>query len=95
MRVVINLKQLGSDLSSRQIARLLRGQILAQVKLGNRILIDFGGVKCVSDGFLDELLAVVVSTQGKDWFRNNITVLNIDISTRNDLLRVIKLRIGS
>jgi STAS-like domain of unknown function (DUF4325) len=91
----ISLSEKGTDLSGRGVARALRQEAVAKVLAGAIAELDFAGVRCVSDSFLDELFAVLVAQRGKDWFRENVRVVNIDPITLTDLVAAVRRRLDT
>ena len=86
----------GIDLSSRSRASAVRNEILQAVDiLGNRIAVDFDGVRTVSHSFADELFAVLILERGEVWFRENIEVRNAKPNVRYALLEAISERVCS
>jgi hypothetical protein len=84
----------GSDVSGRALARALRQRALTVVGNG-KVEIDFTGVLCASDSFLDELIGVLVAQRGTAWFRTHVAVLGLPHHIRADLLHVVQARLGS
>lgn len=86
----LNIAELaGTDLSARTRARALRGDV---VKLAP-VTLNFAGVECVSDSFLDELFGVLVAERGLEWFRANIVLEGLSTAIRHDLLAAVRARL--
>lgn len=82
----------GTDVSGRTLARALRQRVLAAAEHAP-VELDFAGVECASDSFLDELVAVLVAQQGKNWFRQHVTIRNLKSHVRADLLEAVQARL--
>lgn len=88
------LVDMGRDLSSRERARLLREQFLAEVGANPlRLTFDFDGVRTLSDSFADELLAVLVVERGEAWFRDHVHLANLSPELRLVVLNAIQARL--
>lgn len=85
---------IGTDLSSRHRAAVLRGELIqATGSSRGPVVVDFNGVRTVSDSFADELFAVLVEEQGEDWFRQNVSVENVSEPIRATILQTIQDRL--
>ena len=91
----IELRLRGTDLSGRSLAREIRARAVAAVASGESIELDFAGVRCASDSFLDELFGVLIQQKGKGWFNANVRVSNLDPATLRELLAVVQQRLGA
>lgn len=88
------LDRLGTDISSRRAASILREEIIQTIKdKQGPVVLDLSGIECISHSFLDGVFGVIVQDFGNQWFRDNIRVLNIPYEIRKDLLAAIQLRI--
>ena len=87
---MIKLSEYYSDLSSRKQASDIRSLMIEQAPC----TLDFGGVKSMSYGYADELIAVLVKTKGADWFRKNVTIINLDCHIKQVILECISNRCG-
>lgn len=81
--------RLGSDLSSRSSAGLLRREI---ERVDLPVVLDFSFVRSLSDSFADEFFAVLVEEKGYDWFAANVKVLGLESDVRETILRAVHLR---
>lgn len=84
----------GTDVSGRSLARQLRRGLVRATESVGRVTLDFAGVECASDSFLDELVGVLVAERGKAWFREHVTVVNLRGCLRSDLLSVVNARLA-
>lgn len=85
------LVEIGTFLSSRTRARLLRQEVLAE--LGHTegpITFDLNGVECISDSFADELFAVLAVDKGEEWFAQRIKIINASREVRASILRALE-----
>jgi hypothetical protein len=89
---ILHLSVHGTDLSSRGLGAKVRASILELAEHGVAE-VDFDGVLCASDSFLDEVFAVLVAEKGKDWFRDHLRLTNLSEFIREDLLSAIELRL--
>lgn len=85
-------KDYGTDLSNRHGAAALRLEIVRKIDDAGIVVIDFEGVRVVSQSFADELLAVLVEQFGESWFKEHIKVINPSRTVRLSLLEAINLR---
>ena len=83
----------GTDLSSRQRAVELRNQVTAGVVATGRYVLDFGGVRTVSDSFADELIAVLVAEHGEEWFREHVEIAGLSQDVRHSVLLAVSNRL--
>lgn len=86
----IELGAKGTDLSGRVLGRELRQQIVTS---NCRVHLDFEGVECASESFLDELFGVLVLRKGKSWFREHVKVSNLPHTIRADIAQVVSQRL--
>jgi len=84
----------GSDVSGRALARKLRVRAIAAAECDDCVEIDFAGVECASDSFLDELIGVLIAQRGKSWFRAHVALKNLVGHIRLDLLNVVRARLS-
>lgn len=82
--------RLGTDVSSRRNAASIRQEACALAKENGWCDIDCNGVRSMSDGFADELFAVLVEEKGEEWFLNHIRVENATDDTRLTILVAIR-----
>lgn len=93
--VITIAKEIGSDLSSRSRATALRSRLLEDVKAGSNVILDFEGVRTVSDSFADELFGVTVAALGEDWFRTHLEIKNLAGNLRPAILGAISDRLAA
>lgn len=84
----------GTDLSNRHGAAALREEIVRKIGEVETVVIDFEGVRVVSQSFADELLAILVEQFGEAWFKDHIKVVNPSRTVRLSLLEAIDHRCG-
>ena len=84
------LKEYGTDLSNRLIGSELRNRIVTSAKAGDKQIIDFEGVRTLSESFSDELFAVIVEEIGYEWFRNNLKLVNLTTEIRRTILQTVQ-----
>lgn len=84
----------GTDLSDRSRAAILRERVV-QVSATSQepFVIDFAGVRTVSDSFADELFGVLYLEHGPDWIRQHISAINLAPDVRLTILEAIQGRI--
>lgn len=70
---------LGSDLSSRKSAAIVRDHILKSVTSDAKVTVDLSTVLSISESYADEAFGVLVVANGIEWF-----VLNIQLSAARD-----------
>lgn len=88
------LVEMGKDLSSRERARQLREEFLAEAGTNPSLLtFDFAGVRTLSDSFADELVAVLVAERGEEWFRHHVRLANLSPGLRLVVLNAIGARL--
>jgi hypothetical protein len=90
-RIIVSEK--GTDLSGRAVGRALRAEVERHAFEGHLIELDFAGVRCTSDSFLDELFAVLVVVKGANWFRSHVRVTNADEATLADIVAAVRRRV--
>lgn len=84
---------LGTDLSSRAVARNLRQGIQSHVHAGASVELYFDEVRSISTGFADELLGVLVELYGIPWFKKNVQVTGMSDVVRQIVLEAIAERL--
>lgn len=89
MTTISIVQRFGTDVSSRVSAARLREEIL---RSDLPATIDFSRVETVSDSFADELIAVLVERQGKEWFREHIRIVGLAPIDRASVLEVVRRR---
>lgn len=80
-------QEFGAYVSSRRGARLLRERLTGMIQDGTlaQAVLDFDGVKSISNSFSDELIAVWVAQHGREWFKDHVRVLNLSNADRHDI----------
>lgn len=86
--------RLGTDLSSRRLGAELRDEARRAIAAGRTVVFDFDGVRTVSDGFADELLAILVAEHGHDWFRQHVRLRNLSVGVRSSILEAVSKRLA-
>jgi len=84
----------GSDVSGRALGRQIRLRLVNALADSDRVVLDFSGVQCASESFLDELVAVLVAKRGKPWFKERVAVVNAAEHIRHDILKAVRFRLG-
>jgi len=83
------LKEYGTDLSNRFCGSELRSRVVASAETGIPQIIDFEGVRTLSESFADELFAVIVEELGSDWFRQHLRLVNLTPEIRRTILQTV------
>ncbi len=87
-------EEVGTDVSSRRVAARVRKDVVSAVSAGmGPVVVDFSGVRSISNSFADELLAILVARHGRQWFRDHVKVVGLDAYDRDAILRTIAGRI--
>lgn len=90
----IKLSDYGTDISSRYTGVSVRESILNILSQGaDKIVIDCGGVRTLSESFSDEVFGILVLEQGKEWFRKNITLVGLSDLTKKSIIHAIAERL--
>ncbi|HEY1602107.1 MAG TPA: STAS-like domain-containing protein [Pirellulales bacterium] len=84
--------EIGIDISSRARGAELRAKVEQQIRAGNKVVLDFVGVRTISDSFADELFGVLLEDYSDIWFRENVEVRNIAQFPRKTILGAIEQR---
>ena len=79
---------LGSRAKGEVVREMIEREIL---KNGRRVVLDFAGIKGITQGFGDEILGIFARAFGKEWIKQNIRVVNLDENVRHILNLSIKL----
>ena len=82
----------GSDLASRQSARILRVKVEQAIEMGKVAIIDLTNVISISESYADELLAVLVQQHGLEWFSEKVKLLH-QSSNSDHILRSVAISI--
>ena len=80
------LREIGTILGLRQTGKKHRIEIEQAISSGEVVTIDFEGVDSVSSSFVDELIAKLYVTYGKDKFTNCIKLINIKNDKIKDII---------
>ncbi|RYF52244.1 MAG: DUF4325 domain-containing protein [Cytophagaceae bacterium] len=92
---VYAVADLGSDLSSRAIARQFRDLYLPiRQPEAFPVELSFKGVQTATQSFLDELLAVVIQQKGPQWFRENVVLTHMSNAIALNLIEAASYRVG-
>jgi hypothetical protein len=83
----------GSDISSRDRAAHLRRAILEDHQKSSRVVLDFSGVRTISESFADELFGVLIEEKGEEWFRTTVKVTDLAALPRKTVLEAIANRL--
>lgn len=83
-------KEFGNSLGTRSLGRKIRNSVLEDLRMGNRVVFDFGGVEIISNSFADECFGKLVLDFDLSFIKANTTFKN----TNKDIVRVIKYAIS-
>lgn len=83
----------GSDISSRVRAARLREAVVQDLDEIPYILLDFAGVRTISESFADELFGVLIEERGEAWFRSHVKVVNLAPLPRATVLEAVANRL--
>jgi hypothetical protein len=84
---------IGIDLSSRARAASLRAQVEALGSSDSLAVIDFEGVRTLSDSFADEIFGVLLQRYGQDWLFSRVKLVNARPSVQISILEAIAARL--
>lgn len=77
--MVIEMKQYGSTLGTRNLGRLVFDELSALLlHESDQIVLDFNGVSAVTNSFADEVFGRLVETMGLDELKRRTTFRKID-----------------
>jgi len=79
---------LGSRAKGEIVREMIEKEIL---KKGRKVVLDFAGIKGITQSFGDEILGIFARAFGKEWIKQNIRVVNLDENVRHILNLSIKL----
>lgn len=88
MKIINIASSFGRDISSRAAGRQLR--LLLQSDGG---CVDFLDVRMVSESFADEAFGILVASQGDEWFRSHVKLVNLSETHRDAILKAIARRL--
>jgi hypothetical protein len=78
--------EIGTDVSSRDIAGELRVRICRHVMLNETpVELDMSGVRTIANCFADELFAILLLRNGGEWFRENVKLKGLSQRHRDDI----------
>lgn len=78
------VKELGRDISSRHDALLLRRRVSTHVNThGGVVVLDFIGVRTLCESAADELIALLATIHGTQWFREHVKLINLQVYHRD------------
>ena len=76
MENVLKLKDSGSALGLRELAKLLGENVKKSINENKTIILDFDKVDSISSSFADELVAKIMLEVGKEKFINFVKIRN-------------------
>lgn len=76
MENVLKLKDSGSALGLRELAKLLGENVKKSIYENKTIILDFDKVDSISSSFADELVAKIMLEVGKEKFINFVKIRN-------------------
>jgi hypothetical protein len=85
----------GSDISSRKCAAQLRAEILQVIGCSQSVVLDFDGVRTISDSFADELFGILALELGAERFRANVSLANLSDLSRDTIVAAIENRLSN
>lgn len=91
--MVVNLKDFGTILSTRDLGKVIRDIILQGVKNGDVITVDFNNVSQVTHSCADEIFAKLVVELGLSQFKKSVKLINADDTTATIIKYVIARRL--
>jgi hypothetical protein len=92
MSKVINVKQKlkGCDFAgSRGSGELIRLEIKPYLDRGERVTLDFGGIKTITQSFADEIFGIFVRSFGISYIKNTLLIVNYNEGIRSTINYVI------
>jgi len=84
--MVIKLIQYGESVGTRILARSIRKEIESNNEI---VLIDFDGVRVVSNSFADELIGVFIRQHGYDKLKSKYKFKNSNAEVKETIKQVI------
>lgn len=84
----------GTDLSSRSRGVELRSQIELECLAGSIVILDFQGVRTVSESFADEVFGILAVKHGEEWLRTRLSFKNASSTVRRSILEAIACRLA-
>lgn len=88
---MLKLKKFGTHLVSRSSGEEARNIIKKEIAAGNKVLVDFSGVKIASQGFCDEAFGKLAEELGIEKLKQTVKFVNCPEETR----AIIKYVLGS
>ncbi|WP_024873114.1 STAS-like domain-containing protein [Tolumonas lignilytica] len=92
MNSLIDLSTDFQTLSTRDIGKLAREQLLLKLSDDNTVTLDFNG-KAISPSFADEFIGILARDMGFDAFKNKVKMTNVSESSKQIIKHVINKRI--
>jgi len=92
---VINLSDYGTDLSSRTTGSTVRDLILSALNnSSDAVSISCQGIRTLSESFADEVFGILVAEKGKPWFKEHVSIIGLNESTRSAILLAVAERLS-
>lgn len=79
--MILNLKDFGTFLNTRDLGKIIRDKITSSIKDGNIVTVDFTGVTQMTHSCADEIFAKLVMEFGLPNFKKTIKMINADETT--------------
>lgn len=76
MENVIKLKDIGSALGLRELAKQIKVKIIEYINKDENLVLDFDKVDTISSSFADELIAKVIFEIGKEKYLKLVKIRN-------------------
>jgi len=73
---IIEFKNIGSSLGTRNLGKKIRLSILEKVEINEKVLLDFNEVNVVTNSFADECFGKLRLALPLDVFKSKITFVN-------------------
>lgn len=80
--------EVGTDISSRHYSALLRARVELAADNGG-VVLDFHGVRTISEGWAHEFFGILIQRRGEDWFKENVKVIGLNKYCRASVLEVL------
>lgn len=90
---IIKLIKYGNTLGPRNIAKIIREDIINIIKENDNAVIDFYGVEFLTNSFADELVAKLFMNIGRSEFSGKIKMVNASEKVRKMIVYCINERI--
>lgn len=91
--MILNLKEFGTILSTRDLGEVIRENVLQGIDNENTVTIDFTNVSQITHSCADEIFAKLVMELGLANFKKSVNMINTDETTATIIKYVIAQRL--